>query len=88
MSATIQQIAIKQQVVAMAWHRDQYVEQELSDQAYLIKWSRMSTGMYYRAYTPGGRILDAGGGEAGHRRCRQACELHFWSGRRAAFSQG
>lgn len=68
----------------MAWEADRYLPQELSDQAYLIKWERMSTGMYYRAYTPGGRILDAGGGQAGHKRCRQACELHLVSGRRAA----
>ncbi len=67
----------------MCWDRDAYLPQELSDHAYLITWEQMSSGRYYRAYTPGGRLLDCGGGEKGLDRCRRACEQHLASGRRA-----
>lgn len=67
----------------MSWDADPYQPQELSDHAYLITWERMSTDLYYRAYTPGGRLLDAGGGQAGHARCREACEVHLAGSRRA-----
>lgn len=67
----------------MNWDTDPYQPQELSDHAYRITWERMSCGLYYRAYTPGGRLIDAGGGSDGHQRCRDACELHLAGSRRA-----
>lgn len=67
----------------MQWDIDLYQPQELSDHAYRITWEPMSSGMYYRAYTPGGRLIDAGGGVAGHRRCRETCDAHLAGSRRA-----
>lgn len=66
----------------MSWETDLYQPQELSDHAYRITWEPMSCGMYYRAYTPGGRLIDAGGGPIGHKRCREACEAHLGNSRR------